>query len=175
MHNGKKKTTKEVVYSTLGNTTSDITSNIEQKISQIPPYEDAGVSYKGKFKQIRAQDVYEVKNQTENSISVGIATNLAGLPAGTYSIDRGHETQNFIVQFVKVNYKLTATKTMLIFKDSKGDNSFNIAMPGSPCENYSFEVIPKLFSGRYFNVTLDVPIPANEFIFVTAYGWYEDL
>lgn len=106
---------------------------------------------------------------------MGIATNLAGLPAGTYSIDRGNVGQNFIIQFVKVNYKLSAIKTLLVFRDSAGDNAINVMMPSSDCQNYSFEIVPKLFSGQYLNMSLDVNIPVNEFIFITFYGWYEDI
>lgn len=58
-----KKTPAPVVFKPLSPTLSQIPSNVQSKISQIPPYEDSGVLYRGKFKTQQSSSEYELKGQ----------------------------------------------------------------------------------------------------------------
>lgn len=145
----------------------------EDKPQNPPPYEDSGVKYQGYSKHKISNNSYILKVQDENSISIGLNSNLLGLPAGTYYINRGNVTKKLIINFVTVSYYLTTIRTYLNFLDYNGSNGIDFTIPQGNL-SYSFEIVPKTFIGEYIQIFLANNIPANEFISIKLYGWYED-
>lgn len=166
---GKKK---EVAYVPLNNSSS-IQPIIEQKVNAIPNYEDAGVKFQGKYKVQRDSFAYELKKQDENSLSIGLSTNLAGLPAGSYTINRGNPSKNLVLQFMVVSYHLTGNITSVSLVDGQGSNALSVTFPPGSSVTHS-EIVPKTFLGETLTLVLGQNIPANEFIRLNLYGWYED-
>lgn len=141
--------------------------------SRIPPYEDSGIKYQGKYKIQRSSSEYELKTQDENSIAIEFNSNLVGLPAGTYTINRGNPTKNYVIKEVVVSYHLTGNRTALTFIDGLGSNLYTLTFPPA-AQIIGFSIVPKKFLGETMSIVLNVAIPANEFISVKFYGWYED-
>jgi len=57
-----KKKTSAVAYTPYGDV-SQIPQIVEKKVEQIPPYEDSGIAYKGKYKVQTGSNSYELKGQ----------------------------------------------------------------------------------------------------------------
>lgn len=58
----KKKNAQPIAYTPLSDY-SQVTAEIENKIAQIPAYEDSGVRYQGKYKTQTSGNSYELKGQ----------------------------------------------------------------------------------------------------------------
>jgi hypothetical protein len=145
--------------------------------SQIPNYEGPGVKFQKFFKLNKGNGSYEIREQTENSITVALANNLLGLPAGTYSLNRGNVGKRFVIQYLLVQSLLTTTHlTEITFEDTKGDNGFTLNIPSSANGLMtSISLVPKTFIGETINIILSQAIPINQFLSIAMYGWYEDL
>lgn len=143
------------------------------QIKQIPPYPDPLVDFSAYAKRLK-NDSYELLNQEENSIRIGIGTNLAGLPAGTYSISLGHSTQNFIFKGIAISYIQAGVIQNLSLSDSAGTNGISFHLPPSTGNIIQIPCIAKVIKGNTINITLSAAIPVNEFISVSLYGWYEN-
>jgi len=176
-HNGKKKTSA-IAYKPLVDT-SNIPAVVEtQKINEIPPYEDKGVRYQGKYKEQTGNFDFTLRRQEENSIQIVLNGNLAGLPFGHYPIVTDHPLQNFVFDKISIHYINSHTKTGIVLNDS-GGNGIEFSLPStgpggsdlSTC--FNFDIVPKTFVGD-FDLFLDHTINANEFIAINLWGWYED-
>lgn len=164
-----------IAYKPLDTSNINSVSNIiEQKVQDIPNYEDRGISFQGKYKIQISEKKYELRAQSENSIVVTLNDNLVGLPAGTYYLALDHPLQNFVFQFFTINWKLTAIKTEVRFIDDKGSNGLTMVLPSDASGNYSAQIIPKTYYGDRIKVEIDTNIPANEFVNISLWGWYED-
>lgn len=106
-------------------------------------------------------------------MSIGLATNLAGLAAGNYTINRGHLGQNFVIRYCLVSFIQTGIYQFINLTDPDTTNGLSITLPTSTGHVFGFEVNPKVFSNPTINITLTNAIPVNEFISIKLYGWYE--
>ena len=136
-------------------------------------YDDAGTNYRGFAKRLKAGS-YELLGQSENSIAIGLGINLAGLPAGTYSLNRGHIGKNFIIKFVEVSYLQARILQQINFQDPDTNNGFSLDLPVTAGNVFSHEIVSKVFHSNLIILTLSQAIPVNEFVSVRFYGWYED-
>lgn len=169
----KKKTTSSINY-LAGYVPATYNPNItSNEIKQIPPYGDQGVRFEGYFKRLKG-NTYELVKQDENSIGIGIGTNLAGLGAGSYTINRGHAEQNFIIESLYLSYIQSGVIQSLTIADSDGNNSITIRLPTSTGDIINIPFIPKTFKGQNIIITISLAIPVNQFISLHLVGWYEN-
>jgi len=143
------------------------------QIKQIPPYSDPSIRYEKYAKRLKG-DTYELINQSENSIGIGLGTNLAGLAAGNYSISLSHPEQNFVIQAYSVAYLQAAIRQSINLTDSDGTNGFGIDLATSTGNIFGQTIVPKLFKGTKINISIATNIPVNEFVTIKLFGWYED-
>lgn len=155
--------------------TSNIKNITEQKVNQIPNYEDRSVKFQGKYKVQKSQYEYELKGQESTSV----AFDFEGmLPAATYTVNRGKPSQNFVCNFIQVSHNLTQTRTQLNIEDSNGNEGTNLYISGGMNNlghAWGYQIVPKVYKGETFRLILDNQIDEGTFLAVTLYGWYEDI
>jgi len=144
-----------------------------QKIQE-PNYPDTGVDYGGYGKKIVTGNQYLLVKQDENSIQVGMNQSLAGLPAGTYTINRGSPLRNFVFSHLTISYIQTGIIQQLSIDDGSGSNGIRLLLPSSTGNIMGFAIVPKVFISSTISINISAAIPANEFICFSLYGWYED-
>lgn len=175
MHNGKKKTSDVVAYVPL-NTSYKVEPLVEQKISQIPPYEDKGVKYQGKYKSQQSENTFELKTQTTRYYTIG-----GRLNAGSNLFTRSPATTKFYCTKMIIQYGNPSTWGNLAYiqvsdvKNSIATAQFTFWSIKNEPEPLviDFSDSPRLFEGTQIDLNSSFGFAINEFIHFSLYGWEE--
>lgn len=174
----KKKVNSSVVYTPIGEV-SNIPSIIEQKINQIPPYNDSGITYEGKYKIQKTADTYELKGQQTRFI----ACNLQNYAAGSVVLfARANATSKFYCTHILVDYKDMSTfgsSNYFQVADVKLGSSNNplrfVFFPTDTTGHLFIDLShsPRLFQQDYVAIVVPHNMGVNEFIVFSLFGWEE--
>lgn len=104
-----------------------------------------------------------------------MATNLGGLAAGIYLINRGHTNQNFVCDKIIISYIQTGLLRTISIYDSENTNGLTMDLPPSTGTIQNLIITPKLFKGDTLKIHLYDAIPVNEWLSIVLSGWYEDI
>lgn len=175
-HNGKKKTS-DVVFTSLNNA-SQIPAIIEQKVSQIPAYEDSGVKYQGKFKTQQNQNSYELRGQTTRFYTLGLG---AGAP-GSHLLARARPQTKFFCTKMIIEHANPSVISLALGQISIADVKNSVA--STKFYYYPFTAAPQLmvldftdsprmFEGDNFDIYTQYGLGAAEFLVISLFGWEE--
>ena len=167
-----KKKISEVAYTPL-NTTSQVMPIVEQKIQEIPRYEDSGVKYQGKYKTQQSQNTYELKAQQTRWY------HLVASAIGVTTFTRANKdtTRFFCTKIVVTSYGKAGFGT--IWYDTLADVVSGIAsvkfvfQPVQAAQVIEIDLsdCPRQFDGDF---AIDKYMAGGaEFTGFTLYGWEE--
>jgi hypothetical protein len=172
-----KKATQPVVYTPLIKSTPP--EFIEQKVENIPNYEDSGVKYQGKYKTQQTQNKYELRAQQTRFYVLGISTGAFGSTIFARSRPElkffctkmiishaGRSTSSFAFgQIHLADVKGASASTRFYYYPTAATGEFNIELNFSDC--------PRLFEGDSFDLYTQYNFPAGEFLIIQLFGWEE--
>lgn len=173
------KKSSPVAYKPL-DTTNIVYDNkfIETKVADIPPYEDSGIRFQGKYKEQTGNYSYELHNQIPYSYSFELGIDMAGKVAGNYTF--GFLMTRIVINYISISYVSQNPITELTFSDSNNVNLFKLNLPPTYTgadirgQNFSLNIIPKLTTTEEFNINLGQDLNAGDWVTVTFYGWTEN-
>lgn len=142
-------------------------------IQQIPPYDDAGVSYKLYSKRLKSDGLYELFPQTRQ-------THTLVMPAaGTvYTEPRNDNKKVFYVTHLHIDYynnsgafrelalrdgATASDRNVYQFRVNFDQSHFDIDLSDSPLSFYAPDIA----------ISVNAPIGAGNYILVTLSGWTE--
>lgn len=172
----KKKAT-EVVYTPYGDV-SQVPSIVQQTIQQIPPYEDSGVRYQGKYKIQQTETRYELKAQETRFYTLGIG----GGSFGSTLFSRSRPQTRFYCTKMIIQHRAPSFFSMTLgqirISDVKGTNGSARFYYYPTKENpepivLDFSDCPRKFEGDSFDVYTQYSFAAGEFLIVSLFGWEE--
>lgn len=174
-HNGKKKNSNIIAYVPL-NTSYKVEPLIEQKISQIPPYEDRGVKYQGKYKSQQSENTYELKTQTTRFYNI-----VGKLAAGSNLNARSPNTTRFYCTKIIIQHRKASTFGTLAYiqvSDVKGTTASSRLTYFPTKEEPEMMVLdfsdsPREFLGEQIDIYSSYGMAADEFVSISLYGWEE--
>jgi hypothetical protein len=152
---------------------------IEGQISNIPNYEDAGVSFHGKYKVEKNKGNYELKGQETRFYTLGVGAGAFGDNLFTRSRP---ETKFYCTKMI-IYHELVSTVGLanwISLGDVKGTNSsprfyyFPVGLNSSPIQEIDFSDCPRKFEGEQFNLYCVSGIGAGEFVVFELFGWEEN-
>lgn len=159
--------------------TSQINPIVQQTIAQIPPYEDAGISYKGYFKIKKSDTEYQLKPQgtRTNAIPVGnLNDGVSGYGTRAFNDKRFYAAGVLIQWHGLTTHASTAYVTL---SDRTGTNNsarvffFPTTDDGSIFLDLSN--CPRLFEGTDIAVTpTGFNMGATGYIVFSLFGWEEE-
>lgn len=160
---------KSVVY--VGSTNDSITPIVESKINQIPPYEDSGVKFRGKYKIQKSQNEFELKSQATRFYSCLIPT---GSAAGNYSFPKSVLRFYATTMLLQVNCNTSPTE-IIIYDGSTANPKFRgYFLSGEKNIVINFEGSPREFSGGNIIISIDSALAGlTNFVNVLMYGFDE--
>lgn len=172
---GKKKTSA-VAYVPL-NTAAQISNIVEQKITEIPPYEDSGVKYQGKFKTQQTQDRYELRGQVTRFNAFGIQNTGAVFD---FTFTRPRNDLKFFCTKMIIHFRNMSTfgiSNYIELSDYRAGvyspRFFFFPTEASGALVLDFTDSPRLFEGTDFAIRLLSSLGATEFIAFNLFGWEE--
>jgi len=169
-----KKLSSAVVYTPL-NKAAGVSSLIEQKINLIPPYEDSGVKYQGKYKTQIGNDTYELKGQLTRFNGYGTNAMVAGV---TEFFPRTRpQTKFFCTRMIIMWHAMTSHNLESIsLGDSIGGNVElkYVFYPNvdDGQQILDFSDCPRLYTGDNFSILSSVNTGTG-WVTVMLYGWEE--
>jgi len=150
---------------------------VEQKIQEIPPYEDSGVKYQGKFKTQQSGNTYELRGQVTRWVAVGVQ-NTGGTFDFTFTRAR-NELKFFATKLIVYfrNMSTFGISNYIELTDVKGtqhDTRF-VFFPTetSGHQEVNFEDSPRVFEGDSIGIRLLASLGLTEFIAFELFGWEE--
>lgn len=175
MHKMAKK--NAVAYKPL-NSIQDATPIIEQKVLQIPNYEDSGVQFQGKYKTQVSLDKYELKAQVPKYYF----KSTTGAETGFITRDNASTSVFFIKQIIISYYYAlnTTAQEFNIYNDYQGAGGIN--------PQFQITLPRKAGVGDLIVINLEVPIKissnvigydagssagVNDWLNFTLLGWEE--
>jgi len=171
----KKKQT-EVAYVPLNNSAS-VSQLVEQKIQEIPRYEDSGVKYQGKFKTQQSQNTYELRAQVTRFNAMAIQNTGATFD---FLFTRPRSDLKFYCTKMIVHYRNMSTFGSSVYielSDYKGGvyspRYYFWPVEASGNLVIDFTDSPRAFEGTSFAIRLLASLGATEFIAFNLYGWEE--
>lgn len=154
---------------------SQVTSINEQKVEQIPTYEDSGIKYQGKYKTLQAQNSYSLKNQQTRFYALGTAA------LGLTTFTRANK-ENTIFYCTKAVVYLFASTTGINNYDTLFDVVGAVNSPrayfwgtgvGTFVQIFDFTDCPRQFKGDFgINKTTS---GATNFTIMELFGWEEQI
>lgn len=160
------------------NTSTQSIPLVEQKITQIPPYEDSGVKYQGKFKTQQTQDTYELRGQRTRFYTLGISNGAFG----SNLFNRTNPTTKFYCTKIILNVHDISTFSLALGRLHLADvtpaGSASIRFYFFPVEAngvyvFDFADCPRLFEGDRFDFYTQFSFGATEFATISLFGWEE--
>lgn len=167
-----------MVYTPISST-PPVTDLVNQKINLVPPYEDSGVKYQGKFKTQKGIDTYELKTQVTR-FNIFSASGIAAGGVSTSSRPRS-DLKFYCTKMIFQWHTLSthASNQYITLSDRNGTNdSLRFAFfPNIDDGNIviDFSDCPRLFEGTDFSVTSTFLFPAGAFVVFSLYGWEEQV
>ena len=167
----KKKST-EVAYVPL-NTSTDIPQITEQKVAQIPAYEDSGVKFQGKYKTQQGLSTYELKGQQTRWYHLV----ASAIGVTTFTRQNKDTTKFFCTKIIVSSYGKAGFGT--IWYDTLADVVSGQASvkfvfhPTAAAQSVVFDLSdsPRLFEGDF---AIDKYMAGGaEFTAITLFGWEE--
>ena len=176
LKDGKKKTSSEIAYTPL-NAAANISSSVEQKIQEIPSYEDSGVKYQGKFKTQQSGNTYELRGQVTRWVAFGLQNTGAVFD---FDFTRARNELKFFCKKMIIYYHNMSTfgiSNYITLSDVKGavrDVRF-VFFPTVTSGHLvvDFEDSPRVFEGTDFGIELLASLGLTEFIAFELFGWEE--
>lgn len=152
---------------------------VEQKLAEIPAYEDRGVRYQGKYKTQQTETRYELKAQETRFYVLGITTGAFGStlfprsrPQTRFYCTKmiishaGRSTSSFgLGQIRLADVKNGSASTRFYYYPLTASGEFNA--------QYDFSDSPRLFEGDNFDLYTQYGFGAGEFLIIQLFGWEE--
>lgn len=147
-------------------------NNVNQILSQIPTYDDVGVSFKGFSKTAINGNEYRTNKQTTRFYSCLIPT---GSAAGTYTFNRINLPEKFYASNCQIDISTGTSPTNIIVYDGVVANPRMKIVAGANEFHYSINFnAAKEFSGTQILINIDAQVsPIGGFIHLCFYGWQE--
>jgi len=171
-----KKKISEVAYVPLNNSAS-VSQIVEQKIQEIPRYEDSGVKYQGKYKTQQSQNTYELRAQQTRFTAFGIQ-NTGGV--FDFSWVRPRNDLKFYCTKMIIHFRNMSTfgvTNYIELSDLKGTTYsprfFFFPTEASGVLVIDFTDSPRTFEGTHFAIRLLAGLGLTEFIAFNLFGWEE--
>jgi hypothetical protein len=171
-----KKKKSEVAYVPL-NTAAQVSNLIEQKVEQIPAYEDSGVKYQGKFKTQQSQNTFELRAQVTRFTTFGVQ-NTGGTFDFTFA--RPRSDLKFFCTKMIVHFRNMSTFGIINYIELSDYNgtTYSPRFYFFPTEASGTLVIdfsdsPRRFEGTFFAIRLLASLGVSEFIAFNLFGWEE--
>lgn len=170
------KKNQEVAYVPFDQV-SKIPAITQQTIQQIPPYEDRGVKFQGKYKTQQTETRYELKAQETRFYTLGIANGAFG----SNLFPRSRPQTRFICTKVIIQMHDTNTHSLSLAQfrvaDVKGTNGstrfYFFPVEAAGVYTLDFTDSPRVFEGEQFDLYCQWSLGATEFIVVSLFGWEE--
>ena len=172
-----KKKVNPVAYVPLNQSTTAMPI-VEQKVQQIPNYEDSGVKYQGKFKTQQTGDTYELRGQRTRFYTIG--SNSAG--AGPHLSNRTNPNTKFYCTKIIIQVRNMSTFSwgfnQIHIADVSPAGSASIKFYFFPVEAngvYVFDLSdsPREFTGDRFDLWHQFGFGAGEWMYIHLFGWEE--
>lgn len=152
---------------------------VEQKLAEIPNYEDRGIKYQGKYKTQQTENRYELKAQEPRFYTLGIGTGAFGSNLFTRSRPqtRFYCTKMIIQHAGRSTSSLTLGQIRL--SDVKSGNAstrlyyYPTAASGDASLIIDFSDSPREFTGDQFDIYTQYGFAAGEFLVISLFGWEE--
>lgn len=171
-----KKKVSDVVYTPL-NPVTDIPQIIEKKVAQIPPYEDSGIKFQGKFKTQQTSDTYELRAQETRFYTFGLQNTGAVFD---FTFARARPDLKFFCTKMIVHFYNMSTfgiSNYIQLADFKGSTYtprfYFYPTDVSGALVIDFSDCPRRFEGTHFAIRLLASLGATEFIAFSLFGWEE--
>lgn len=176
-----KKKASPVVYYTPPIAVQEVKDIINDKLDQIPPYEDGGIRYQGKYKIQKSNNEYELRTQTPRNIYFDDGGGVTGFTTRPNS-----STTDLYVKEIIISYVCDLAVAVADFKEIILYDGyyviggvlpvFKIYIPRVTTNNKQFLSIPLEvpFVIKTDKIGYDFgssPIGSNEFIGITLVGW----
>lgn len=173
----KKKATA-VVYTPTSNS-DQVIPIIEQKVQEIPRYEDSGVKFQGKYKTQQAQNTYELRAQETRFYTIGISNGafMSNIFARSRPQTRFYCTKMFIQHCGRSTASLALGQIKLSdVKNSSASTRF-VYFPTAAAGDFNIELdfsdSPRKFEGDSFDLYTQYSFAAAEFLVISLFGWEE--
>lgn len=171
-----KKKISEVAYVPL-NTAAQVSNLVEQKVEQIPAYEDSGVKYQGKFKTQQSQNTFELRAQVTRFTTFGVQ-NTGGTFDFTFA--RPRSDLKFFCTKMIVHFRNMSTfgiSNYIELSDYNGvtysPRFYFFPTEASGALVIDFSDSPRRFEGNSFAIRLLASLGLSEFIAFNLFGWEE--
>ena len=173
-----KKKASPVVYYTPPTSVQEVKDIINEKIEQIPQYEDSGVKYQGKYKIQKSANTWELKAQESRWYGLFAANS----PSTNTQIPRAANTLKFYCTRIIVYFWSNAvtpnftSNAYTIEDDVNGQSAIKfLFFPTQTVQNITFDFTdsPRKFEGQNFNIYQFAGCPATGHIYFLLYGWLE--
>jgi hypothetical protein len=158
---------------------STLPENVNQTLSQIPNYDDVGVSYKSYSKILTTSNQYQLNKQTPHFMYIGAIEDIPPSGATTYSFLRSQSRQDpnktFYVTSIQLDISQSTTPNQLkIYTGNINNPRFSTVFNAGE----KHIIIPILDSPRDFKddtiiIELTTPLTSGSYIFIGLYGWEE--
>lgn len=170
---------KDIVYVSPN---SNVPINqVEQKVQEIPHYEDSGVKYQSKYKIQQTETRYELRGQRTRWTLLALDNTAFGstlFDRPNYATSRFYCTKLIFTFHAASVHSISLGQMHVADVNAAGNAS--IRWVQFPVETdgvyiYDFSDSPREFTGRYFDFYTQFSLDPTEFYTVLLFGWEEQL